>query len=79
MSRASWDCLGNCTHVGSAPRISKSICSERRLRLVVAMNSGGGYAARIMRLIGSWGRRNLTVTCGRKGGGLDGRMAGVVD
>ncbi len=32
-----------------------------------------------MRLIGSWGRRSLIVGFGRRGGGLGGRMGGVIE
>lgn len=39
---------------------------------------GGGFARRIMRLIGSWGRRSLIVGFGRRGGGLGGRMDGAI-
>ncbi len=39
----------------------------------------GGCARRIMRLIGSWGRRFLSVGGGRRGGGLGGGMGVVID
>lgn len=32
-----------------------------------------------MRLIGSWGSRSLIVGFGRRGGGLGGRMGGVIE
>jgi hypothetical protein len=32
-----------------------------------------------MRLTGSWGRRSLIVGFGRRGGGLGGRMVGVIE
>jgi len=38
----------------------------------------GGCARRIMKLIGSWGRRSSIVGGGRNGGGLGGRMGGVI-
>ena len=39
---------------------------------------GRGCARRIMRLIGNWGRGNLIAGGGKRGGGLGGRMDGVI-
>jgi hypothetical protein len=50
-----------------------------RRRLVQGRSLGSGFVRRIMRLIRSWGSRNLIVGGGRRGGGLGGRMGGVID
>lgn len=43
------------------------------------MSLGCGCVRRIMRSIGSWGRRCLIVGGGRRGGGRGGGMGDVVD
>lgn len=38
-----------------------------------------GFVRRIMRLIKSWARRSLIARGGKRGGGRDGRMGGVIE